>query len=378
MQEDELSVKAVTTKAELKKFVKFPLKLYKGNPYFVPSFIGDEMAMFNADTNPAYSYCDVKLFLAYRGDKVVGRICGIVNRAYNEKANVKQIRFSRVDFIDDHKVSAALFEAVKNWGRELGMTELIGPMGFSDLDKQGMLIEGFDRRSMYITIYNYPYYVDHVRKLGFEKKIDWIEYYIRVPAMDCDLMLHLKAIADMAAKRHKATLHVFNNIKECDKYFMAALELMNREYSELFGTVPLTRAQLIEHEKNMKQITVPDFAPIITDENDNVIAYGFLAPSMSEIMQKSKGHLLLAILPMIKGMSKFSEVDLYSTGVAHEYRKTGINALLLYASIAALNRHGIKYAETGPMLETNLNIQAQWKRFEKTQHKRRRCWTIDL
>lgn len=375
---NQVIIKPVETKAELKKFVKFPLQLYKENKYFTPPFISDEMAMFSADSNAAYSYCDVKLFLAYRDNKVVGRIAGIINRAYNEKANVSQIRFSRVDFIDDVEVSSALFDAVKAYGKENKMTELIGPMGFSDLDKQGMLIEGFERPSMYITIYNYPYYVEHVQNIGFTKKIDWIEYIIDVPSLDNEAVVRLKNIAEIVAKRQKLTLHVFKNMKECDVYFSPALDLMNREYSELFGTVPLTREQLIEHEKAMKQITVPDFAPIVTDENDNVVAYGFLAPSLTKVMQKAKGHMLLAIPHLIKALSKFDAVDLYSTAVAHEYRKKGVNAMLLYAAVTALDRHGVKTVETGPMLETNVNIQSQWKPFNKVLHKRRRCWTLDI
>lgn len=374
----QLIIKPVETKSELKKFVKFPLNLYKDNPYYAPPFISDEMAMFTPETNAAYTYCDVKLFLAYRDNKVVGRIGGIINRAYNEKANVKQIRFSRVDFIDDYEVSAALFSSVIEWGASHSMNELIGPMGFSDLDKQGMLIEGFDRPSMYIAIYNHKYYVDHMEKIGFTKKIDWIEYLIQVPAMDDERAIRLKRIADLVTKRQRVTLHVFKDMKECDKYFAPALELMNKEYSELFGTVPLTPKQLIDHEKAMKQITVLDFAPIVTDENDNVIAYGFLAPSLTKVMQKAKGHMLLAIPHLIKALNKFDAVDLYSTAVAHEYRKKGINAILLYASLAALHRHGVKTVETGPMLETNENIQAQWKHLDKTLHKRRRCWTINI
>lgn len=374
----QVTVKAVETKGQVKRFVKFPYTLYKGNEYFVAPLIGDEIAMFAPETNAAYDYCDVKLFLAYRDNKVVGRIAAIINRSYNEKANVKQIRFSRVDFVDDIEVSSALFDAVKRFGAEHGMNEMIGPMGFSDLDKQGMLIEGFDQPSMYLAIYNHAYYVDHMQKLGFAKKIDWVEFLMPVPPADSEVVTHMKKLAEVVAARHKLTLHVFKNLKECDKYFSAALDLMNEEYSELFGTVPLTRKQLIDHEKAMKQITVPDFAPIVTDSNDKVIAYGFFAPSLTTVMQKSKGHLLLAIPHMIKAMSKFERIDLYSTAVVKEYRKKGVNALLLSAGMDAAFRHGVKYVETGPMLETNENIQSQWGRFEKKIHKRRRCWTIDI
>lgn len=235
-------VKEVRTKKERREFFKFPLKLYKGNPYAVPQLISDEDDEFNPEVNDAYSYAESKMFLCYDDSgKIAGRIAAIHNKAYNAKQNVKQLRFTRYDVIDDFAVTEALFEPVKAWAKELGMDEIVGPIGFSDLDKQGMLVEGFDRDDMYLTIYNYPYYVSHMEKLGMKKAADWVEYRIAVPTEPDE---RLYRIADMVKERSGFEYYEIKSFKSVEKVIHRALkEIMNEVFAHLYGVVEITDRQ---------------------------------------------------------------------------------------------------------------------------------------
>ena len=316
-----MTVKEVTTKKERREFFRFPLKLYKGNAYAVPQLISDE----NDEFNDAYSYAESKMFLCYDDNgKVVGRIAAILNKAYNAKQNVKQLRFSRYDVIDDFAVTEALFEPVKMWAEELGMDEIVGPIGFSDLDKQGMLIEGFDRDDMYLTIYNYPYYAGHIERLGMQKSADWVEYRIAVPTEPDE---RLYRIADMVAERSGFEYYEIKNFKSVEQVIHRALkQIMNEVFAHLYGVVEITDRQIKREADMLKQVWVNDFVTAVKNREGEVIGY----------------------------------------------------AMIMARSLKSLIKHKVKFLETGPELETNVQIQAQWKKYDKEQHRRRRCWSLKL
>lgn len=373
-----MTVKEVTTKKERREFFKFPLKLYKSNACAVPQLISDEDDEFNPEVNDAYSYAESKMFLCYDDNgKIVGRIAAILNKAYNAKQNVKQLRFSRYDVIDDLAVTEALFEPVKKWAQELGMDEIVGPIGFSDLDKQGMLIDGFDRDDMYLTIYNYPYYVSHMEKLGMQKAADWVEYRIAVPTEPDE---RLYRIADMVAERSGFEYYEIKNFKSVEKVIHRALkEIMNEVFAHLYGVVEITDRQIRREADMLKQVWVNDFVTAVKNREGEVIGYGFMAPSVSKAMRKMNGRLTLGgIFQLMHDLSHPDVVDLYSIGVKKEYQNSGVNAMIMARSLKSLIKHNVKYLETGPELESNVQIQAQWKKYDKEQHRRRRCWSLKL
>ena len=373
-----MTVKEVTTKKERREFFRFPLKLYKGNAYAVPQLISDENDEFNPAVNDAYSYAESKMFLCYDDNgKVVGRIAAILNKAYNAKQNVKQLRFSRYDVIDDFAVTKALFEPVKKWAEELGMDEIVGPIGFSDLDKQGMLIEGFDRDDMYLTIYNYPYYAGHMERLGMQKSADWVEYRIAVPTEPDE---RLYRIADMVAERSGFEYYEIKNFKSVEPVIHRALkQIMNEVFAHLYGVVEITDRQIKREADMLKQVWVNDFVTAVKNREGEVIGYGFMAPSVSKTMRKMNGRLTLGgIFQLMHDLRHPEVVDLYSIGVRKEYQNSGVNAMIMARSLKSLLKHKVKFLETGPELETNVQIQAQWKKYDKEQHRRRRCWSLKL
>ncbi len=318
------------------------------------------------------------MFLCYDDNgKVVGRIAAILNKAYNAKQNVKQLRFSRYDVIDDFAVTKALFEPVKKWAEELGMDEIVGPIGFSDLDKQGMLIEGFDRDDMYLTIYNYPYYAGHMERLGMQKSADWVEYRIAVPTEPDE---RLYRIADMVAERSGFEYYEIKNFKSVEPVIHRALkQIMNEVFAHLYGVVEITDRQIKREADMLKQVWVNDFVTAVKNREGEVIGYGFMAPSVSKAMRKMNGRLTLGgIFQLMHDLRHPEVVDLYSIGVRKEYQNSGVNAMIMARSLKSLIKHKVKFLETGPELETNVQIQAQWKKYDKEQHRRRRCWSLKL
>ena len=363
---------AISTK-EKKAFVKFPLELYKDCPQFVPFLLSDELDNFNPKKNPAFDFCEAKMFLAYRDGKVVGRIGAIISHAANEKWGTSRIRFTRVDFIDDYEVSQALFDAVIAWGREKGLQEIHGPMGFSDLDQEGMLIEGFDQDNNFITIYNYAYYKEHMARLGFDKDVDWVEYKIKIPEQ---VDPRIERLSQLVMKRSKMKMASFKSKREIRPYLKGAMRVINEAFEDLYGTVPITDKLIQKYFSQFMMLINPHYVRMIIDENDEPVGVGFMLPSMNDCVRKSKGRLFpFGWIRILRAPYKNTDViDLYLVGVKPKYQKQGHVALMLNdLTKEAIENHG-KYAETGPELETNEKIQALWKSYEATQHKRRRCW----
>ena len=375
MTTKNVEIVEVLTKGDLWKWIKFPIRFYKKNSAFTPFLNMDEFDLFSGSLkkNPAYEFCETKLFLAYKDGKIVGRIAGLINHAYNKKWGKNAIRFTRFDFIDDYEVSAALFEKVVEWGRERGHEEVMGPIGFTDLDHEGMLVEGFDELNMSLTFYNHPYYLEHMERLGLKKDIDWIEYQIQVPSESNERLDRMfKHITDT----HKYEIITYNDRKLLREEAYKAFDLIDLAYSRLYGTVPLTPA-IVEK-------TINDFVPLVNldyicgvkDENGKIVAFGFLLPSTVMARKKSSGKLLpLGIFRLLKALKgKNDTLEMYIIAVDPELQARGIPVLIINTLLERLIKNGVRICETGPMLETNTAVHSLWSYFDKRQHRRRRCY----
>ena len=370
-------VKEVKNKKMLKDFIKFQIDLYKDNPYFVPPMIFDELNFFNKKKNASLNQCDCICFLAYKDNKIVGRICGIYNPVYNAKINEKHLRFTCFDVIDDIEVSKALFAAIEKWGKEeYGLTKFDGPIGFTDNDRQGMLMEGFDLPGMLITNYNYPYYVRHMEELGFVKDVDWVEYRVKVPS---EIDPRLEKISSMLMNKRGYKLINFKNKREIKKRLYDIFDAYNKAFAPLHGVVPLTRAHMDMYYNQYIAIMDLKYIKVIEDENGKIVAVGILAPSFTEALQKNKGKLFpFGWIPMLKALKYPKILDMYIIGVMPEYQGLGINSIIMIDVLKQAIQDGIEFAETGPELVDNDKVQAQWKGYDATVVRRRRCWMKDI
>lgn len=377
----DILIKEVMTKAERKSFVDFPNRLYHNEKNFVPAFFGDDMADWDKDKNPAFEYCEARAFLAYRDGEIVGRIGAILSHKANETWGTKRMRFSQVDFIDDREVSKALFDTVEEWARQKGMNEVHGPLGFCDMDREGMLVEGFDKRSMFITYYNYPYYIDHLTELGYVKDTDWIEHLIPIGDAGEDDMIyrHLKRISDRILRStgyHKVTVKSRRDVKP---YVRKAFELINIAYAPLYGVVALNERQINKYVNKFLPLINPDYCCLIVDDNDDLMGFGVGAPSMAEAMKKSRGRLFpFGWTGVLSSLMKNDTLDLFLIAVRPELQKTGLNGVVMEHLYYGCAKNGIKHAETGPQLEYNTKVHHQWKMFNVEPHKRRRCFIKQL
>ncbi len=366
------------TKSNLKKFTQFQIDLYDGNPYYVPPLVSDDVATLSSEVNPAFDFCESVYFMAYRDGKAVGRIAGIINNQVNEKHNSYKARFGFIDFIDDEEVSAALMSAVEKWAREKGMKKLIGPLGFTDLDHEGMLVEGFQELSTMATIYNYAYYPRHMEKLGYKKESDWVEFLMEVPDM---IPEKHNRIADIVKKKYGLKVLKYKSRKRIkEEYGRALFHLINDAYDGLYEYSHLTEKQIDYYIDIYLGLLNLDLVTLIVDKDDQLVSVGISMPSMSRALQKSKGKMLpLGWWYLLKGLKgKNDRVDLLLVAVKPEYQNKGANALLFQDLIPYYNKYGFKYAESNPELETNSKVQGQWEYFENRQHRRRRSYYKDL
>ena len=369
-----VEVKEVRTKGELRKFVNYVNVLYKDVPQFIPAMYGDDLTDWNPKKNPAFEYCEGKCFLAWRDGKIVGRIGAILSHRANEKWHLNRMRFTQADFIDDYEVSSALFKAVEDYAREKGCDEVHGPLGFTDLDREGMLIEGFDKKSMFITYYNHPYYKDHLERLGYGKDVDWVEFLIDVP-YDERTVTRLDKLAERVMRYSNLHVVELKSRKDYQPWIEKVFVLVNQAYAHLYGTVPLSEKQITRYAKKFIPLINPDLACFVADDQENLVAFGVSAPSMANALKRSNGRLFpLGWIGVLKALKVNDTLDLFLIAVTPEYRNKAVNAILLNHVLKGAHKMGIKYAETGPQLETNERIQHQWNFFNTTQHKRRRCW----
>ena len=369
----------VTTKKQLKQFIRFNYELYKDNPYFVPELFEDTMGTLRKDRNAAFEFCDADYFLAYRNGKIVGRIAAIINPRANEKWGCKAARFGWVDFIDDNEVVDALFSTAEAWARERGMTEIQGPLGFTDFDPEGMLIEGFDRMSTMATIYNYPYYPKHLERLGYVKDVDWVEFRFTVPDKKWEKAERVAAIVE-----RKFGLRVVK-AKSCSeiakRYGDAIFDLCNESYSGLYGFSPLTPKQIKQFVKMYLPFADKRLLSLVVDKDDNLVALGISVFSLTDALRKAKGRMFpLGWWYMLKALfiKQPKQLDFLLAAVKPEYHSKGAFALVFNELIGHYIEMGIKHIESNPELEHNKDMQNLWADFEKEQHKRRRAFKKEL
>ena len=378
-----IQIKRVETKKDLKRFIEFHYDLYKGNPYDVPNLYSDEVNTLSKNKNAAFDFCEAEYYLALKEGKIVGRVAAIINHKANEKWKKKDVRFGWIDFIDDIEVSRALFKAVEDYGRKKGMDDIVGPLGFTDMDPEGMLTWGFDKLGTMATIYNYEYYPQHMEKLGgWKKDNDYVEYYLVVPEKSPE---KYTKIAEMVEKRYN--LHVRKLTKKDifqGGYGKKLFDLINLTYSDLYGFSELTDRQIDQYVKMYFPLADLDLVTVIEDGNkDNQLAgLGITIPSLSHALQKCRRgrlfpfgwwHLLRAIK-----FHKTDGVDLLLMGFLPEYRSKGANALLFADLIPRYVNYRFKWGETQVEMESNEGVQSQWGPLDPINHKKRRCYRRSL
>lgn len=371
-----VTIKQVTTNKDLKKFIRFNYELYKNNQYSVPDLYEDMLNTFS-DKNAAMEFCEAAYFLAYKGNEIVGRVAAIINKKANKTWNLKTVRFGWIDFIDDEEVSKALLDKVEEWGRERGMDTIQGPLGFTDLDAEGMLIEGFEELSTMATIYNYPYYPQHMEKLGFGKDADWIEMLMTVPK-ETGMPERLSRIAEIVMKKYDLRIKKYTSARKIAKdYGQEIFKVINEAFKPLFGYSELSQKQIDQYVRMYLPVLDLKLVSLITEANGRLVAVGISMPSMSRALQKAKGKLTpLGWWHLLKAL-KFKKpkiLDLMLVGVLPEYQSKGVNSILFYDLLPIYISEGYDYVETNPELEENNKVQQQWIYFERRQHKRRRCF----
>lgn len=374
-----VTIKTVKDKRDLEAFIQFHYDLYRNDPYDAPNLHSDEVATLSKNRNAAFDFCEAEYFLAYKEGRVVGRVAAIINYHANEKWQRKSVRFGWIDFVDDREVSAALLDAVAEWGRLKGMTEVIGPLGFTDMDPEGMLTRGFDQLGTQATIYNYPYYPEHMESMGgWEKDNDYVEYKLIVPD---EIPEKFGKIAQMVSARYN--LHVKKLTRKDvfqGGYGKKIFEVINETFNHLYGYSELTPRQIDQYVNMYLPMADLDLVTLVEDRNanDKVVGVGITIPSLTRAFQKCRNGRLLPfgwwhVLRALK-FHKTECVDLLLIGVLPEYRKKGANSLLFADLIPRYQHYGFKWGETHVEMETNENVQSQWQYLEAIQHKRRRCY----
>ena len=370
-----IEIRKASSKKEMRAFIDFPTDLYRKHPCYVPNLRSDDAMTFDREANAAFDFCEAEFFLAYKDGKLVGRVAAIINSKANERWNTKYVRFGWIDFIEDREVLEALLDAVTEWGRERGMTAIAGPLGFTDFDPEGMLVEGFDQLSTMVTIYNYPYYPQHMEKFGFEKKADWVEFKLGIP--DSVPEKHAR-ISEIVKQKYGLKVVKYTNRKKAVREIGRPLfDLVNEAYAELFEFSQLTDRQIDYYIKMYIGMLNLDLLTIIKDSDDNLVGIGVAIPSLSRALQKANGHLFpFGWYHILRALyfNKTDYVDLLLVAIKPEYQSKGVNALLFTDLIPYFQRYKYKHAESNPELELNTKVQSQWQYFDATQHKRRRAY----
>lgn len=372
-----LTIKQVSSKSELKQFVKFPFKLYKGNDQWVPPLIRDEMAVLDVQKNPSMEHCEVAYWLVYKGEDIQGRIAGIIHD-WEQTDSEKKARFGWLDFVDDKEVSALLLNTFEKWALSKGCDIVHGPLGFTDMDFEGMLIEGFDETSTIATIYNYPYYNDHMSALRFMKSTDWVEIEGQVPK---EGLRKLERTASLVAKRFRLRTVPFNNTRSMRAYGHKMFDALNESYSVLYGFHPLSKKEIDNYLEQYFSFLIPGFISIVVDQSDNVVGFGVTMPSLSEAFKKAKGKLFpFGFIHILRALKKSKIADLYLVGVLPEYQKMGVTAMVMNEIYQTYRKRVIEKVYTNPILEDNkglLNHMSEFQGLSKIR-KRRRCYVKNI
>ncbi|MCD4747485.1 MAG: GNAT family N-acetyltransferase [Bacteroidales bacterium] len=370
-----IKIKEATNNADYKQFVNFQFNLYKNEKFWVPQIKKDEIKALKSETNPAFNFCKAKFWLAYKNGECVGRISAIINNMYNEKTGEKTGRFSKVEFIDDTEVSGKLFEVAEKWLKDMGMTKIHGPLGFTNLDNQGLLIEGFDYLPSIGSIYHLPYYKNHIDKLGYEKEIDWIEFRLSLAKEIPDKVTR---ISDIIIKRFGLKVIHFKTNKDIELYSKKIFNVLNDSFAELPYVVPFDNKMIEFYAKKYFKMLNPKFVKVI-EKDEKLVAFIIGLPSLSKAMQKAKGKIFpFGFYHILKALKHPVEMDLLLTGVEPKLQKMGLSAILITELQKVLIEYGIKHVETTGIFETNHKAIQHWKNYDHIQHKRRRCFVKKL
>ncbi|MDR0559274.1 MAG: hypothetical protein LBG92_03840 [Prevotellaceae bacterium] len=369
-------VKEVTKISELRKFVKFPFKLYKGNPYWVPPLILDEMQTLRKDKNPSLEYCKSRYWLAFQSGKVVGRIAAILNPRANEKWGYRHLRFGWMDFIDDIEVSKALLNEVEKWAEELGMDTIEGPLGFTDMDFEGLLIEGFDKLPTIANIYNYPYYPVHLETHGFGKQEDWVQFKFNASQ---PVPEKIERVNNLIMKKYNLHIKKFTKARHVKPYGKKFFQTLNKAFVNLYGFVELTDREIDRYVKQYLTFIRPQLVCFVTDEHDNIIAFGVSMPSLSKAFQKAKGRLFpFGFIHILRALSKYEEVDLYLNGVHPDWQKKGVASIYYAEMNKTYIRLNVKTAISNQQLANNIDAISMWNNYENEPYITRRCYKKEI
>lgn len=367
-----IQIKEARTKKDLKKFVLFQYQLYQKNKYWVPPLIKDEIGTLMPEKNPAFDYCEAKYWLALQNGKIVGRIAGIINQKYIEKWNLKYAGFSRPDFIDNENVSQALFNAAEQWAKSKGMEGIHGPIGFTNFDHQGLLVEGFSEVPTIASTYNYQYYPRHLEKYGYQKQVDYIEFEAKVPK---SIPEKAERLAQIVIKKNKLKLVRAKSKKELLPYARPIFDVINAAYHPLFSSVALSEKLIEKFIEKYFSFIRPEYVTIVLNENDRVIGFQVTMPSLSTAFQKAKGRLFpFGFIHILLALKKPKTIDLYLVGILPEYQNKGISAIFMNELTRIAIANQIISAETNSELEDNKKVQDFWKYYDARQHKRKRIY----
>ena len=373
-------IKKVTSRRDLRRFIRFNYKLYKSCPYAVPDLLSDMLNTFDRRRNGAFEFCEADYFLALRQGRIVGRVVAHINHRANQAWGTRDARFGWLDFIDDAEVADALMQTVEQWARQHGMDRVKGPLGFTDMDAEGMLVEGFDQLGTMATIYNYPYYPRHMERMGWRKDADWVEFKIYVPEQ---IPPKYKRISEIVRRKYQLEVKKYTSAKDISRdYGQAIFQLINEAFQPLYGYSALSPRQIDQYVKMYLPIVDLRMVSLIVDKDQRLVGVGISMPSLSRALQKAHGRLfplgwwhLMKVL-FLKRYPKM--LDLLLVAVKPEYQNKGVNSLLFADLIPVYQQLGFEYAESNVELETNGKVQAQWEYFHTEQHKRRRAYIKDL
>ena len=372
----EVTVTAVNTLDELKSFVNFPLELYKDNPYFVPSFFNDEIKIWDQKNNPALQHSEAKQFIAKKNNKIVGRIAVIINHNETEDTGIKKIRFGWIDFIDDKEVSKALIDKALDFAHLHQASMIEGPMGFTNLDKAGMLTKGFDKLATMIGIYNHEYYPQHLEKLGLVKEKEWVEFEINFPKV---LPEKVEKFSKLIAEKYHLKVLNFKSKEEILPLVRPMFKLLDDTYKHLSTYTPITEKQIETYKEKYFPLIAKDYVICVADEKDELIAFAITMPSYSKALQKSKGKLFpFGWWHFLQASKKNDRANFYLIGIHPDYQRRGVTAIIFKEIFERFRKMGIEFAETNPELEENKNVQVLWQDYNPVNHKRRRTYSLKL
>ncbi|PZU83384.1 MAG: GTP cyclohydrolase [Chryseobacterium sp.] len=373
---ENVIIKQVVTENDLTNFIKFPMELYKNNPNFVPPLINEEKNIWNKDENPALLYSVAKQFLAYKNNKIVGRIAVMINHKEAQELEIKKVRFGWIDFIDDEEVSKALINEAIKYAKENQINKIEGPMGFTNLDKAGMLIFGFDKLATMIGIYNFDYYPKHLEKLGLVKEKEWVEFELQFPDV---LPEKIEKFSSLIAQKYKLRTLKFNNKKEILPYVEPMFKLLDETYKSLSTYTPISDEQIKAYKEKYFSFIDKDYITCVADENNELVAFAITMPSYSKALQKAKGKLFpFGWWHFLQAGKKNDRANFYLIGIHPEYQRRGVTSMIFKAIQMNLKSKGIKFLETNPELEENKNVQVLWQDYHPVHHKSRRTYSLEI